>query len=163
MADAKRQGWREDRGWSERQQGTAAHWRERDEKGGLTKAEESLIYFIQWILKTLKRGAWRSSLLDLFHTLSLSLSLSRSLSRAAIHTFSLGKHIRHTFTPSDVPPQLRNISSSVSPVHWLSTLLSLSLFNQSDCQSVVQLVSNKHTHAHKHTNTLTHIFLLQAD
>lgn len=33
------------------------HPGERDEKGKLTKAKESLIYFIQWILKTLKRGA----------------------------------------------------------------------------------------------------------
>lgn len=31
--------------------------RERDEKGKLTKAKESLIYFIQWILKRLKSGA----------------------------------------------------------------------------------------------------------
>ena len=33
------------------------HSGERDEKGKVTKAKESLIYFIQWILKTLKRGA----------------------------------------------------------------------------------------------------------
>lgn len=33
------------------------HPGEGDEKGKVTKAKESLIYFIQWILKMLKRGA----------------------------------------------------------------------------------------------------------
>lgn len=33
------------------------HAAEGKEKGELTKAKESLIYFIQWILKMLKRGA----------------------------------------------------------------------------------------------------------
>lgn len=66
--------------------------------------KKSLIYFIQWILKTLKRAAWLRSLLDLFCTISLShspLSSVLPLSRLAVHTF-FTSHIRAMFAPSDM-------------------------------------------------------------
>lgn len=107
------------------------HTAEGREKGELRKAKESLIYFIQWILKMLKRGAWQRSLLDLFHTIFLSHSLLLIPSLSHTHTWS---HTQFSFRHTDMclhNPDL-SINQSVTPsptqnltcthCHYASTL-----------------------------------------
>lgn len=82
-------GWREEEGWRKRQQGTAAHWRERE----TDKSKRMSYLFNSMDLKNTQEASMTEELIGFIsHYLSFlhtfSLFYSHSLSHAALHTFS---------------------------------------------------------------------------
>lgn len=136
-------GWREEGAGVNDSRGTAAHWGERWKRES-DKSKRISYLFNSLDLKN-TRGEHDGGAYWIYFTLSFSLSLfySLSLSCSPIHIF-ISKHIRHTFTPSDMC--LHNKDTSLSPcLPVIHSTLPLS-FNQSVLLSVFHPIRVQHTH-----------------